>query len=245
MGVVTIEDNTGRIDGVLFPRTWKRFNALIQNDQLLILHGKADTSRGDPQIIVDSVSVEFDHVEAVDSAPDWTPPPAQYAPPEPPSDDDMAPPPDPMFDPIPRKVIASAPPPTAPAPANGENGHNVSRTNGHTNGNGAHREPPPIDFDTLFDEESPATRVTPRLITITFLRTDDVNKDRRRISHITNELQSYPGADRFRFKIIDSEKIIYWMPDYTTEYNAQVEAFLIKNCGQDEFSVEDFTGDSA
>jgi DNA-directed DNA polymerase III PolC len=69
MGIITIEDITGTIIAVLFPRTWGEFQGLIVEDQIVIVQGKVDTSRGDLQIIVDKVSQELGYAELADAAP--------------------------------------------------------------------------------------------------------------------------------------------------------------------------------
>ncbi len=66
MAVLTVEDITGTFSAVLFPRTWKHYQEMIDEDVVLILRGKADTSRGDVQIIVDSVAQEAEVAIAAD-----------------------------------------------------------------------------------------------------------------------------------------------------------------------------------
>ncbi len=68
MAVLTVEDITGTFSAVLFPRTWKRYQEMIDEDVVVILRGKADTSRGDVQIIVDSVSQEAEIAVAAEDA---------------------------------------------------------------------------------------------------------------------------------------------------------------------------------
>jgi DNA polymerase-3 subunit alpha len=60
MAVINIEDVQGNIDCVLFPRTWEQYQEVVEVDKPLIVVGKADTSRGDIQIIADSVSQDFE-----------------------------------------------------------------------------------------------------------------------------------------------------------------------------------------
>ncbi|MBX3085219.1 MAG: DNA polymerase III subunit alpha [Anaerolineae bacterium] len=278
MGIIKIEDNTGQIDCVLFPRTWKRHGELFEKDKLLIIYGKADTTRGDPQIIVDNVTQQFDHVSAIDTTPAPVSSTYDYMPPAPsPSDDDV--PPDPMFDPPVRQVAPrpapSAVPPeppsqaqppvaAAPTPASIEqriNGNGNGKTNGNGNGTGnGHRTNgnsapensvgsgvragnyvTDAELDDLFgDEPSNANRILPRLITITFRRTENTERDRRRINVIISQLRSFPGTDRFQFKIIDPDKVFTWLPDYTTEYGPEIEALLRREFGDDSFTVDDF-----
>ncbi|MCE7946250.1 MAG: DNA polymerase III subunit alpha [Chloroflexi bacterium CFX4] len=76
MAIVRLEDMTGAIECVLFPRTWKKFSALMVPEQVIIVQGKADTSRGDPQIIVERVTQNFEFAVPVLDTP---PPPSRPA----------------------------------------------------------------------------------------------------------------------------------------------------------------------
>ncbi len=69
MAVLTVEDITGPISAVMFPRTWRNYEAWMDVDLVLIIRGKADASRGDMQVIVDSVTQEFEVFSATDELP--------------------------------------------------------------------------------------------------------------------------------------------------------------------------------
>jgi DNA polymerase-3 subunit alpha len=66
MAILTIEDITGTLNAVMFPRTWNEHRDKVVNDGVLVVYGKADTSRGDVQIIVDSVTQDFEVVTPVE-----------------------------------------------------------------------------------------------------------------------------------------------------------------------------------
>ncbi len=120
MAILTLEDITGTIGAVMFPRTWDGYRHMIEEDAVVIVMGKADTSRGDLQIIVESVSQEmeiatladevpnlertFSWLEAEDAAPEE---PAESRPPaeEPPS---------PAPEPAARSTAAEPPPDLGP-----------------------------------------------------------------------------------------------------------------------------------
>lgn len=56
MGFVTLEDNQGPIDCVVFPRAWKKFRDMFQQDVVVIVSGKVDSKQDDtPKILVDNV----------------------------------------------------------------------------------------------------------------------------------------------------------------------------------------------
>lgn len=115
MAILTIEDITGMISAVMFPRTWAEHRDSVEIDTVLVVRGKADTSRGDVQIIVDSVTQNFDVVTPANELPimaDWSP--SWMAPDdedEPDEDDERA---------IPSAPVA---PPVAQSPAPGPNGN--------------------------------------------------------------------------------------------------------------------------
>lgn len=76
MAILTIEDITGMISAVMFPRVWNEYRDRVEADSVLIVRGKADTSRGDVQIIAESVSQNFEVVTADHEPPAmtaWTP----------------------------------------------------------------------------------------------------------------------------------------------------------------------------
>ncbi|MAT43067.1 MAG: DNA polymerase III subunit alpha [Anaerolineaceae bacterium] len=56
MAFVTIEDTQGPIEVLVFPRTWKKYQALIENDRILLIDGKVDTDGGDPKVLADTIT---------------------------------------------------------------------------------------------------------------------------------------------------------------------------------------------
>jgi len=69
MAVLTLEDITGTISVVLFPRTWGECREMVDQDAVIIVRGKADTTRGDLQVIADSVTQNFELVAPVEQTP--------------------------------------------------------------------------------------------------------------------------------------------------------------------------------
>jgi DNA polymerase-3 subunit alpha len=59
MAFVTIEDTGGSIRLVFFPRTWQRLSGRIQYGNVLVVEGKVDAGRGDPNILVDDIKENF------------------------------------------------------------------------------------------------------------------------------------------------------------------------------------------
>jgi DNA polymerase-3 subunit alpha len=55
MAILTIEDLTGQAEAVLFADRYGRYAHLLEDDAPKFILGRMDTSRGDPQIIVDQI----------------------------------------------------------------------------------------------------------------------------------------------------------------------------------------------
>jgi DNA polymerase-3 subunit alpha len=79
MAFVSIEDVGGVIRLVLFPRTWKRLSGRLQYGKVVIVEGKIDNGRGDPNILVDDIKedlmidparFEMEQSEAVNAPPE-------------------------------------------------------------------------------------------------------------------------------------------------------------------------------
>lgn len=59
MAIVTLEDLQGQIDVVLFPRTWRQSADMVQEGAVIRVSGKVDASRGEAQIVADTISTNF------------------------------------------------------------------------------------------------------------------------------------------------------------------------------------------
>jgi DNA polymerase-3 subunit alpha len=55
MAHLTLEDKTGPIDAVVFPKTYDVVAPLLENDRIVFLQGKVDRKRETPQLLVDEV----------------------------------------------------------------------------------------------------------------------------------------------------------------------------------------------
>jgi len=62
MGFATIEDTRGVIDLVIFPRPWKKFQDLIDFNNIVMITGKVDAQGADAKILVDHIGTELEHV---------------------------------------------------------------------------------------------------------------------------------------------------------------------------------------
>jgi len=58
------------------------------------------------------------------------------------------------------------------------------------------------------------------MVVVRFNRTDDLDRDRRRLINIHGRLQSYPGLDRFRIVLCDGDhEVPMDFPNHTTGYS--------------------------
>lgn len=56
MAIVTIEDLTGKVEAVLFPKSYAGFQIFLEEDSFMFLTGKAEKRNGEWQIVVDSLT---------------------------------------------------------------------------------------------------------------------------------------------------------------------------------------------
>jgi DNA polymerase-3 subunit alpha len=243
MAVVTIEDLQGNIDCVLFPRTWSDYQKFVGENRLVIIRGKADTSRGDIQIIVDNVSQNFDIVISADAAPDeedpwWTPPSTtpEWAVTSEESQstdsvdvseeqalDSRDPEEEIKESPLPEPVPVFAGEPVAESIAVEQYQSIIT-----------HIAAAPIYEDAPQDDDAPPCRIT-----ITIYRSADPNKDLRRINRVQDKLLEYPGHDQFRFRLVDSVKtVMIDFPNHSTRYDGPVEEFLLREFDASAIEIE-------
>ncbi len=173
MCVATLEDRFGAIDVVMFPKTWAKFEHLMNDGEVVVVMGKLDISRADVQILCESVEKDITLVSSANEPirPDITPVWDDNPDPEP------------------------APPPYVP-PTNGNgNGYHSEEPPSFD------ELPPPPDF--FGDEFAPPPAPAARLLTIYFQRLDEVERDQRRLRRVVNEVMGFAGVDQFRVIIME------------------------------------------
>lgn len=226
MAVIHMEDwhdSAEAIDVVLFPRTWEKFQAMVEQGNVVIVGGKVDTSRGDPQVICDTVlqqqtfllPAEEAHFVPRNESPSW-------------ATDDGSPYDEETGELVP--VEATAEPTLEAVVAPATQGASAVRTPSVEPQLAP--EPRPALFTNEWAEAempdlsdldfSPFEDVPPqpeRWIMIYFQRSDDAEKDRRRLRRLHGVLTEYPGKDRFSI-VIEDAKQSYKMefPNDTTSY---------------------------
>jgi len=281
MGVIQLEDwheSASAMEVVLFPRTWMMYRDLIDTGKVLIFTGKVDTTRGDMQILGESVSTNFDvtmssndfeqgyyipaylsvetTVVSVDEETGDVAPSegivsvsmTNYAPVAPATQGGAAVP------------IPSIEPPRVPmnayaeSHANGGNSH--GNGNGNRNGGNGHAAPYEHDYSassgSYLDEGEQWGAFTPPVdeseqapqsqhwLKITFPRSGDSDKDRRRLLRVHGVLTSYPGKDRFSI-LLDGPQGIYEMefPSHSTRYCDDLMRDLASIVGENNIKVLD------
>ncbi len=59
MGFVTLEDLTGNIELVIFPKAWEKYRALCEEGQVIFVKGKVDAATTPPKVLVDEILTEL------------------------------------------------------------------------------------------------------------------------------------------------------------------------------------------
>jgi hypothetical protein len=67
MGFVTLEDMTGNIELVIFPKTWEKFRPLCEDGKVILAIGKLDTATTPPKVLVDEIRTDFTMYVSADS----------------------------------------------------------------------------------------------------------------------------------------------------------------------------------
>jgi DNA polymerase-3 subunit alpha len=248
MAIATLEDRFGQIDCVMFPRTWKQVEAMVEEGRVILVSGKLDVSRGDPQVICEFVTQNF---EAVTAEEQYTAPPSNAAPSWMDALDTMPPPFEPDEDNAPPPVTygnggGNSYAPVVPEVRNGHQGNGHGHHDNGSNGNGnGHSyasivtsldEPPSWDAvgpawlpegEALLDAppgyfEDEAARPI-KYLDIRFIPIGDAAKDSMRLKKLLGLLTQYPGTDEFViYTEVDGEEWEMRFPDKTTDVCASL-----------------------
>ncbi|MBI1276527.1 MAG: DNA polymerase III subunit alpha [Anaerolineaceae bacterium] len=227
MAVFNIEDwhdSAESIEVVLFPRSWQKFGELIAEGSVVMVGGELDTSRGDPQIKAERVSQNFNFTMSVDDEAASLPnidPPSWAVDDETDTDLDMpAPPPEPVMEMVPLAVVAPSTQGAAAVRTPTVEPQSASVIREQQTPDWMSAESPDIsdldDLPPLEDEFKPQPE---RWMMIYFQRSDDAEKDRRRLRRLHGILTAYPGKDRFSIVLEDSKQSFKMeFPNDTTAY---------------------------
>lgn len=246
MAFAGLEDLYGQIEVVIWPSTWDETQDLWQPNRMLLLSGKIDAQRGEPKLLCESATTNFEVYEAVAPAaparqPADIPPPIDWsagydfdAPPDMSDYDVPDEPPDVLYDQVVPPVV------TATAPDNRAD---------------ADMEPPaasvteepdeaPVE-ETLapepaIEEEVIVPRKTdqPVLLRIQIERCGDAERDKRILQRVHGALISSPGHDSFSLVVVDgSREIEFDFPNETTLYSAELVGKIKRIVGYNAIQV--------
>jgi DNA polymerase-3 subunit alpha len=224
MGVLHIEDwhpSAESIDVVLFPRTWEKFGDQCEEGAVILVAGKVDLSRGDPQIICETVTQNLNLVIPAEETtyPGSSSEPSPWLAALPLYDEELGESLPPPTEPEPEPVAVVAPATqgaaAVPTPSLEPQLPVRSAPIPITNWMDA-PDTEPLDGDDLPPIEPPPP--PERWMMIYFRRSDDPEKDRRRLRRLHGLLLTYPGRDRFSI-IIEGGDSDYKMefPNDTTD----------------------------
>jgi DNA polymerase-3 subunit alpha len=244
MAVAQVEDwhdSGDNIEVVFFPRTWGESQDMVKEGEILLIAGKFDMRRGDSQIICEKVlpketkflTPEMDSSMPLPSEPAFP----EWAQDLPPYDEETGEAFHPFDPPEPEPTLVVAPATqggaAVPIPALEPQLRAVASASPWLDG-----DPLPDDFELApLPEDKPTP---PRWIMIYFKRSDDADKDRRRLLRLHGVITQYPGQDRFTI-VVEGEQQAYHMefPNHTTGYCEELAQDLLSVVGQGNLEVFD------
>jgi DNA polymerase-3 subunit alpha len=230
MAIVRLEDMTGAIDAVLFPRAWKKYSALIAPEEVIIVYGKIDLSRGDPQIIVERVTKEYQiAVPKADeqSAAALMTQAAIHTPPQSYSADDLGEDGPPPLD------LDALQPPDETAEYQTADVRTTSTQPLQT----------AVTIDAADDVYTPSALSrewrAPCRAVITIALSEDVEYERRRLNWLRELLRSYPGSDRVEIRLFypDGRRYHLRLPEATC-YHGELRKLLSDHFGAHNIKVK-------
>jgi DNA polymerase-3 subunit alpha len=216
MAFVTLEDLQGPVDLVVFQRLWKDVAGWIKPGAIVLVRGKIDSERGEPKVLADSLTTEFDFTRPADSgrAPDPEPMPSQekvFAPP--------------MEELVPMAAEVWAEPLLAEPQAIPAAVLTVVV------------EAPP--------EPASEPDILPRregdilILTILLKSTGDAKRDALRMRRVHGLLTSYHGHDRFVFHVFEASRQYHLeFPNSTTGHGPELMLQLRNLLGEGMVRVE-------
>jgi DNA polymerase-3 subunit alpha len=263
MAWVTLEDLTGVVELVLFPRTWEKFQFALEVGGVIVAEGKVDAQSNPSKILVDNIRTEIKLTEPAQMALQ----PQRSTPERKPATVIKKPTPAPEggFEHV-LEVVGEPPPPEDPpdwetftptkagyAVQNGiahepdllEEGLPVP---GGAAAGSAVDQPVPVDppaaalTPKLPAVTSPATleeEHPPQMVTIILRPSGDPSRDIRRISRLHGTFISYPGKDRFAFQIFEQERgHLIEFPNDTTHLCAELMVKIKEAVGEENLRIE-------
>ena len=255
MGFLSLEDLQGTVELVVFPRLWGKISSDIELNQIVVVEGRVDGNRGEPKLLVDGVNHDLARAARESENPHNgkrgngstnNSGPAQVVPQqpsspqvaaildagagngEPPVTEGLIEEPTgvdsvpitkdelPLSDPV-----GSLPAEAPPAPVLGPPGDDLH-----------------FSQETLPDYFAVWEGPEPSLVTIMLRSSGDRQRDTRRMRRIHALLASYPGNDRFAFKVYeDAGRYDLAFPNSSTRYTPELHRKLLRLVGDKSVHV--------
>ncbi|MEJ2012055.1 MAG: DNA polymerase III subunit alpha [Anaerolineales bacterium] len=260
MGFVTLEDLQGKIELVIFSRAWKQIVDWIEIDSIVVATGKVDRERGEPKILVDSMTAEYKHLKPLNGiaiARGESSARADRHDPVPAFEELPVPDEDAVILPIDVDFVGTAEPKNGPHQAAKPDSASGSQPIGSSMQHGEQdQKPSPVIYQNLpkaepqvgkperktFDDkvmERDLGESEPRMITIMINSTGDPQRDARRLRRVHGLLSSYPGDDHFAFLLFEASRRYHMdFPQSTTGYSPELHAQLIELLGERAIRIE-------
>jgi DNA polymerase-3 subunit alpha len=262
MAFAGLEDLYGHIEVVIWPSTWDETKDLWVVDRVLLVRGKIDAQRGEPKLLCDEATTNFEIWQAIPGPNDN----GSASPVDPPSHDDNGyDQPAYYYDGVedygsepdyalsPEEYVAASTPLLEPvddlpyemAP------ETAALETGEPEENGPEDEVyEPVEqmaADNVDDQAAPpdvipsrpdSTTNVPVKLRIKIKRSSDPELDRRRMQHIHGVLISFPGNDQFSFVVSDQKgNVEIDFSNDTTHYCPDLEVKLSRLVGQEDIQV--------
>lgn len=265
MAWVTLEDLTGVIELVLFPRTWEKFQFALEVGGVIVAEGKVDAQSNPSKVLVDNLRTEIKLTEPAQMP--LQPQPQGSASERRPATVIKEPAPAPKRGPSHRPEFVGEPPLPEDPPdwetyAPSKAGFAVQDLIVHEPDLPEEEMPVPgganpgSAVEQPLPDQPPAALLTPKLPTVTspakledehapqmvtiILRpSGDPNRDIRRISRLHGTFISYPGKDRFAFQIFEQERgHLIEFPNDTTHLCAELMVKIKDAVGEENLRIE-------
>jgi len=264
MAFAGLEDLYGQIEVIIWPSTWDETSDLWEQDRVLLVRGKLDCSRGEPKLLCEEASTNFELFEAIkdERLPEraWQPlyTPEVYS--------DEAPSPD-IVDAWATPGYFDAEPEFAPHPVldvemTRSNGSALVESNDpiktpavveDINDDQPVYEPHPHDTPAQPEmvvpsaEPDPYEKLLPHFgmepvhLYVYVERTGDPDRDKRKLERVYGTLIQFPGKDTFTLVLSgeDGGFIEIDFPNETTNYGPELATRLSQIVGEDAIRTED------